>query len=310
MEIKDVLEEFLLDCKVRNLSKKTISSYDYQIGIFINYMETEFNEKSIKKIKKVHVKKYLLDLQETKKPTYINQLLKTLKLLFNYGVVEGYLDNNIISNISYLRTETTLLNTFNDDEVINMIGFYGKNKDFLSQRNKLIIEIFTDCGLRAQEVRDLKNDNIYDDYIKFWGKGRKERVVPISPYLSYSLKKYNRVKKGYFNNLRKYREVDNYLFVSKSGKRLTNNVLLEKIVKDACNAIGVRNEVQRKSCHSLRHYYAQKLLKNGVNLYTISRLLGHSSIKTTQTYLNSLTNEEILTDIHGITPLTLLLTDK
>lgn len=310
MEIKDVLEEFLLDCKVRNLSKKTISSYDYQIGIFINYMETEFNEKSIKKIKKVHVKKYLLDLQETKKPTYINQLLKTLKLLFNYGVVEGYLDNNIISNISYLRTETTLLNTFNDDEVINMIEFYGKNKDFLSQRNKLIIEIFTDCGLRAQEVRDLKNDNIYDDYIKFWGKGRKERVVPISPYLSYSLKKYNRVKKGYFNNLRKYREVDNYLFVSKSGKRLTNNVLLEKIVKDACNAIGVRNEVQRKSCHSLRHYYAQKLLKNGVNLYTISRLLGHSSIKTTQTYLNSLTNEEILTDIHGITPLTLLLTDK
>ncbi|MCI0130046.1 tyrosine-type recombinase/integrase [Vagococcus sp. CY53-2] len=310
MEIKDVLEEFLLDCKVRNLSKKTISSYDYQIGIFINYMETEFNEKSIRKIKKVHVKKYLLDLQETKKATYINQLLKTLKLLFNYGVVEGYLDKNIISNISYLRTETTLLNTFNDDEVINMIEFYGKNKDFLSQRNKLIIEIFTDCGLRAQEVRDLKNDNIYDDYIKFWGKGRKERVVPISPYLSYSLKKYNRVKKGYFNNLRKYREVDNYLFVSKSGKRLTNNVLLEKIVKDACNAIGVRNEVQRKSCHSLRHYYAQKLLKNGVNLYTISRLLGHSSIKTTQTYLNSLTNEEILTDIHGITPLTLLLTDK
>lgn len=310
MEINEVLEEYLLDCKIRNLSKKTISSYNYQIGIFVKYMETEFNEKDIVKVKKIHVKKYLLDLQETKKANYINQLLKTLKLLFRYAVEEDYLDKNVIDNVSYLKTERVLLNTFNDTEVANMIVHYAKNTDFISQRNKVIIEVFADCGLRAQEVRELKNENIYDNYIKFWGKGRKERIVPLSPYLSYSLKKYNRVKKGYFNNLRIYREIEDYLFVSKSGNQLKNNVLLEKIVKDACNEVCVRDEIQRKSCHSLRHYYAQKLLKSGVNLYTISRLLGHSNIKTTQTYLNSLTNDEILKDVQGITPLTILLLDK
>lgn len=98
--------------------------------------------------------------------------------------------------------------------------------------------------------------------------------------------------------------------MTKSGQQLKNNVLLEKIVNEASYHVGVRDEVQRKSCHSLRHYYAQKLLKSGVNLYTISRLLGHSNIKTTQTYLNSLTNEEILTNVKGITLLTRLIEEN
>lgn len=310
MLLQEILDEFLLDCRIRNLSKRTIKTYDYQISIFVNYMESEFDESNLLKIKRIHIKKYVLDLQETKKATYINQLIKTLKLFFKYMVKEEYLEKNIVDDISYLKTERALLNTFNDREVSSMISYYGKNKDFISQCNKVIIEIFADCGLRAQEVRELKNENMFDTYIKFFGKGRKERIVPISPYLSYSLKKYNRTKKGYFNNLRRYREIDDYLLVTKSGQQLKNNVLLEKIVNEASFHAGVRDEVQRKSCHSLRHYYAQKLLKSGVNLYTISRLLGHSNIKTTQTYLNSLTNEEILTDVKGITPLTRLIEEN
>ena len=70
------------------------------------------------------------------------------------------------------------------------------------------------------------------------GKGRKERVVPISQYLQLSIKKYQKTKRGYFNNLRNYREIDDYLVVNKSGKKITNNVLLEKIVKDAASGIG------------------------------------------------------------------------
>lgn len=118
------LKKFLLDCCIRNLSKKTISSYDFQISIFINYMESEFNETNITKIKKVHIKTYVLDLQETKKPTYINQLLKTVKLFYKYMVVKEYIDKNIVEGISYLKTEKTLLNTFNDQEVSRMIICY------------------------------------------------------------------------------------------------------------------------------------------------------------------------------------------
>ena len=187
MLLQEILDEFLLDCRIRNLSKRTIKTYDYQISIFVNYMESEFDESNIVKVKKIHIKKYVLDLQETKKATYINELIKTLKLFFKYMVREEYIEKNIVEDISYLKTKRALLNRFNDSEVSSMISYYGKNKDFISQRNKVIIEIFADCGLRAQEVRELKNENMFDTYIKFFGKGRKERIVPISPYLSYSL---------------------------------------------------------------------------------------------------------------------------
>lgn len=87
-------------------------------------MELEFNETNITKIKKVQIKTYALDLQETKKSTYINQLLKTVKLFYKYMVVEEYIDKNIVEGISYLKTEKTLLNTFNDQEVFRMINYY------------------------------------------------------------------------------------------------------------------------------------------------------------------------------------------
>ncbi len=71
-------------------------------------------------------------------------------------------------DISYIKTERALLNTFNDIEVSSMINYYGKNKDFISQRNKVIIEIFADCGLRAQEVRELKMRICLIRILNFW----------------------------------------------------------------------------------------------------------------------------------------------
>ncbi|QIL46708.1 hypothetical protein G7081_06265 [Vagococcus coleopterorum] len=69
-----------------------------------------------------------------------------------------------------------------------MINYYGKNEDFISQRNKVIIEIFACCGFRVQEVRELKNENMFDTYIKLFGNGRKERGVSIILYLFNSAK--------------------------------------------------------------------------------------------------------------------------
>lgn len=291
----EMVEEFLLDCRIRNLSPKTLSSYKSQLGVVGKYVESEFGITEIEDISKVHYKQFIIHCQENGKAIkYTNTLLKVLRVFGKY-VENEYGIQNVARDIRNLKEPKRLLNTFTDDEVRGMISFYNK-AGFVNQRNKLIIEIFADAGLRAEELRNVTNANVKEGYFQIIGKGNKERVVKISRYLEKSILKYRRLKTGYFNNLRPQREIEDFLIVTKSGKQLQNNVLLEKIVKDACLAIGVRDEVERKSCHSLRHYYAQKLLKNGINLYTISRLLGHSSIKTTQTYLNSLTDAEILAD--------------
>ena len=305
MLFQEGVEEFLLDCRVRNLSKRTIETYRSQIRVFSSYIFSEFELDKLEEIKKPHVKSFILWMKEERSANYINQILKALRTFYKYLFTEEYIDRNFMLDIQYLKSEKRLINTFNDQEVAAMIGFYD-HSGFVNQRNRLIIEIMADCGLRAEEVRCLSNDNFKGTFFQLMGKGHKERVVPISQYLQLSIKKYQKTKRGYFNNLRNYHEIDNYIVVNKSGKKITNNVLLEKIVKDAANGIGVRDEVKRRSCHSLRHYYAQKLLKSGVNLYTISRLLGHSNIKTTQTYLNSLSDADILENTK-VTPLERLL---
>lgn len=80
--------------------------------------------------------------------------------------------------VQYLKSEKRLINTFNDQEVASMVNFYNQ-AGFLNQRNRLIIEIMADCGLRAEEVRYLSNDNFKGSFFQLMGKGRKERVVHI-----------------------------------------------------------------------------------------------------------------------------------
>lgn len=209
-------------------------------------------------------------------------MLQSIKIFYRY-ISDEYEIENVVKDIRYLKEKKLLLKTFTEEEVADLIRFYNK-AGYVNQRNKLIIEIMADAGLRVSEVRNLKNSDIIEGYLQFLGKGNKERVARVSPYLEKSILKYKCDKTGCFNDLRIYREVEDFLFFSKSGRQLKNNVLLEKIVKDARIATNVRDEIQRKSCHTLRHFYTQKLLRNGTNLYAVSRLLGHSSIKTTQTY--------------------------
>ena len=129
------------------------------------------------------------------------------------------------------------------------------------------------------------------------GKGNKERVVPKSPLLSKWLIKYLAVRKAYFA----YRVVPDNIFLSKNGKPLTNT-MIDKIVKDAGRACDVSADI-RVSAHTFRHTYAQFQLRAGLDLYSLSRLLGHESITITQTYLNGMRDKEILRQAQNTSPL-------
>ena len=174
---------------------------------------------------------------------------------------------------------------------------YYQGHDFLSIRNKVILLTLMDTGIRLSELTGLTEEQLKFDYIIIRGKGNKERVVPKSPLLGKWLIKYLAVRKSYFA----YRIIPDNIFLSKNGRPLTST-MIDRIVKEAGAACHVSPDI-RVSAHTFRHTYAQFQLKAGLDIYSLSRLLGHENISITQTYLNGLRDKEVLQQAQHTSPL-------
>lgn len=142
-----------------------------------------------------------------------------------------------------------------------------------------------ETGIRCWELCCIQREDIHEEFIMIRGKNHKQRVVPVTPILKKALLRYETASKRYFD----LKETDNFYFLSFHGRQLTNSAV-EHIVKRHGEGI----EGVRVSPHTCRHFFAQQQMKMGTDLYTISRLLGHENIGITQTYLNSLRDEEVI----------------
>ena len=287
--MKGLVQEFIFDCKVRNLAPRTIRNYEKQLNYFVRYLEAAQGVEELNDLKPIHIKQFMVMLQEKKnKPSYINDLLKAVKCMCSYAYEEGYTAELITKRVKNVKEPKILIHTFSDEEIVKMVQFYD-GEDYLSVRNRLMLMVMFDTGLRISEILDLKPAQIRDGYFNVYGKGRKERVVPQTPIVCKWIMKYDRIKECYFE----YRDMEDYYFLSKNGKRLTEEAVC-KFMRKAGKAIGV-NPLVRVSPHTCRHTFAHQELKNGLDLYSLSRLLGHESVSITQRYLEAIRDEQVLT---------------
>ena len=171
-----------------------------------------------------------------------------------------------------------------------MVNYY-KGRRFLDIRNKLIMVILFDTGIRCSELCELKVTDVRANVINIQeGKGKKQRFIPLTPAINKWMMKYQLARQSYIMDKIGYAE--EYLFLSQKGKPLTK-ATIERIVGACKEPCGVREEI-RCSPHTCRHYYAQKQLRNGCDMYTVSRLLGHKTVTITKRYLQSITDEDIV----------------
>lgn len=297
MLLTAVRDEFVFNCQYRKLSPKTTRNYEKQINYLIRFLEEEKAVTHIEDVESRHIKSFLLTMSQSgRKANYVNDLLKAYKVFFRYAYNEGYTPTLLTEKIKNAKTGKVIIRTFSDEELKRMSNYY-QGYDYLTIRNKVIILLLIDTGIRLSELTGLTEAQIKHDYIIIHGKGNKERVVPKSPLLSKWLIKYLAVRKSYFA----YRVIPANIFLSKNGKPL-GTAMIDRIVKEAGKACDVASDV-RVSAHTFRHTYAQFQLKSGVDLYTLSRLLGHESISITQTYLNGLRDKEVLKQVENTSPL-------
>ena len=297
MLLKSVKEEFVFDCQCRKLSDKTIKNYGKQIEYLFNYLQEEKGIIDIEEVKPQHVKQFLMMIRSKGRTvTYFNDLLKAFKVFFRYAYEEGYTEELITEKIKNAKKEKIIIRTFSEGETKRLINFYDGN-DYLDIRNKTIILMFIDTGIRLSELTGLTEEQIKYDYIIIKGKGEKERVVPKSPMLSKWLSKYMAVRNSYFQ----YKNVPPNIFLTKNGKLLDSSPV-DTVLKKAGRGCEVSKDI-RVSAHTFRHTYAQYQLKAGLDLYSLSRLLGHENISITQTYLNGMKDIDVLQQAQKTSPL-------
>lgn len=289
MNLKQLLSEFLLEMQLQNYSQRTIKQYKNNVGGLLTFAEKELKITEVNQLTHQHIKLYVRNKQANGlSESYINSIIKGVKSFYNYLVKEEYVENNIVEKVDLLKMPITIIETPTDEEVKNMLRVYDFS-DFLNARNKCIISVLVDTGIRNFELCNIMIEDVKDNYILIKaGKGNKQRVVPISKNLHKIISKYKLIREKYIKTFYE----DKYLFLSRTGKQLTIGTV-ENIVKQAGEIAGVDSSI-RCSPHTLRHYYAQAQLKNNLDLYYLSRILGHTDIKITKRYLQSIHDEEII----------------
>ncbi len=297
MLLTTLREEFTFHCKCRKLSSKTIENYKKQITYLLRFLEEEKQVIDIEDVTPQYIKEFLSVMNGAgRTANYVNDLLKAFKVFFRYAFEEDYVQTLLTEKIKNVKGPKVIIRTFSEQELKALISYY-QGHDYLTIRNKVILLMLIDTGIRLSELTELTEERVKFDYLIIKGKGNKERVVPKSPMLGKWLIKYMAVRNAYFA----CRIVPHNIFLSKNGKSLTNS-MIDRIVKVAGEGCNVSSDV-RVSAHTFRHTYAQYQLKSGLDIYSLSRLLGHESISITQTYLNGMKDKEVLAQAQNTSPL-------
>ena len=268
----------------KNYSPNTISSYSYDYKYFINFV---FNHLSVSKVSLKDLRKLALrdfrswlSFLKTINPNLSAKSLAraraSIKSFYFYCILIKKIKSSEIYNLANPKLPKNLPRAVSENQIIKVINILKceKNK-FLQLRNTALIYLLWGCGLRVSELLSLNNKQINDNYIIIFGKGKKERIVPLLPEIKIKITEWIEWKHQNFN-------YDNdALFISRLGKRLSPRYV-QKLIEKLRQQLDLDKNF---TPHALRHSFATQLLMNGVDLRTLQMMLGHSSLSTTQHYL-------------------------
>jgi integrase/recombinase XerD len=297
LSLDEVLEEYLYHCLAKGYTPKTMKNKRQEYKQLNMFLKEKRAITTLEGITVHDLKAYIrLKQKDGLQPSSIKSVHKIIAAFFQWCIEEGYTKENLMKMVETPKQTKKIFKSFSTNEVYAMINVFG-SKDFLEIRNQCIISMLADCGLRSIEIRGLKTVNVRESSILVNGKGGKDRIIFISPALKKVLIKYERIRKQYMSD--KLMKSD-YYFITYQGANLSN-VALYNVIKEAGERAGV--EDVRVSPHTFRHFFSVQCILNGVDIYTLSKLLGHSTVNTTEQYLRSLEDFELIKKAMPSSPL-------
>lgn len=256
----------------KGLSDNTAEAYSSDLKIFDNFLDA----RSISDPAEDDLIDFIYELKSKKyaEPS-IARALVTVKSYYKFLVRNRDISKSPFEDMDSFKTHKTIPEVLTEIDIKNMMACTDRSKKE-GIRDAAIIELLYSAGLRVSELVNLEltDINLEDRVLRCFGKGSKERVVPIGDYAVDALSEYLDIRKEFIKGF-----LPN-IFVTRLGKKFTR-VGLWKLVKSYAKKAGITKDVYP---HIFRHSFATHLLAGGADLRSVQEMLGHADISTTQIY--------------------------
>ncbi len=293
------IDDFMNYCDVKNLSKKTLRSYDQTLRLFANYLKEKHKVKEAAEVREIHIREYIKYLEERGKytvvgneatrkinfpenredykeeisKTTINNYIRNIKVFFNYMYDNRYIMNSPVRRIKQLVNPRKVVGYIDDVNMNKLFKCFNLSR-FCEYRDYVIAQLIFDTGMRIGETLLIKESDI--DFarrtIKLPGentKGRKDRFVFFSTEMLKELKRWLQYKDRYHHTP--------YIFCTTRGTALKVSCYEEHF-----RNYGKRIGLEDLHPHKLRNNFAKRFLMSGGDIFTLSKILGHSSVRVTE----------------------------
>jgi len=278
------IEGFELNVRSRYLSQGTVKDYFTTFRKFFNFLE---DDPPIELISSKHVERFLASQENISNKTLLNYH-RGLSALWTWCIKEDLVKDHIVQKVDRPKPEKKSIVPYTQVDVKAMLEAVGKSMIYSRpgkkeschtvthpERNRAIILLLLDTGIRATELCDLKihNTDLKNRRITVMGKGSKQRTIPISARTGQMIWRYL--------TLRKNARVNEPLFATRDGRPINRDQLLK-----ALRVIGKRAGIAGVNVHRFRHTFAVSYLRNGGDPFSLQIMLGHSTKEMVKNYLS------------------------
>ena len=306
------IDEFMVFCRSRQLREKTMASYEQTLRLFERWCNEYLNINTVDKVSESVIRRYLTDLLERGKYTFyaneqskrsncperrrdyrkpistatVNNTIRNLRVFFNWMERDYTIQRNPMKKVQQIKTNRKAKEYLTDEEFRRLISNLDKSY-FPEHRDYAMINLMIDSGMRLGECTCILMEdlNLAKHSILLRAeitKGRKDRVVYFSAKTETILRRWIQFKD-------RYKETD-YLFPTKASGDKVSIRGFESNFKHYLQRAKLNDRI---SPHCLRNNFAKRCLLSGMDIYTLSRLLGHSSVTVTEQAYLDLTDEDI-----------------
>ena len=263
----------------KRYSMHTVNAYKRDLVQFSEYVMQKYEIDNLLSIETPMIRSYIIELKENgMENRSINRKVSTLRSFYSFYLREKEIKITPLTGIKSLKQPKELAKFVPEHDIVK-ISFEETN-DFVTLRSEVVFEILYQTGIRQSELRSIKDDDVdaISKSIKVLGKRSKERIIPVGDELLEKIDKYKTVRDDFFA------ERDNTLLIVDNKGRQTSPKFIYDLIHKML--VGVTT-IEQKSPHILRHTFATHLLNRGADIRAIQKLLGHSSLSSTQIYTHN-----------------------